>query len=201
MKVVAIVPAAGLSQRMGTAKLALPLGSRKVLEHVVGALLSAGLDDVVVVLGKTSAPLAPLVHPPARTLLLDRDTPDMRTTVSAALRDIAERETMTDEDAFLLAPADQPTLSADITRDLVEAHRLDPTKIRVPVHAGKRGHPVLFPWFIVREVVTLAPNEGLDVLVRRRPDRVCEHVSSRPEILDDMDVPADYERLRRLPWM
>src|SRR5207237_3552168 len=47
----ALIPAAGKSTRMGRPKLALPLGGRTVLEHVVAALRDAGVEHVLVVVG------------------------------------------------------------------------------------------------------------------------------------------------------
>ena len=49
MRVAALLPAAGKSVRMGTPKLALPLGNSTVLECVLESLRQAGVEDRLVV--------------------------------------------------------------------------------------------------------------------------------------------------------
>jgi molybdenum cofactor cytidylyltransferase len=46
-----VVLAAGESRRMGTPKQLLPFGERTILERVVDTLLTAGVGQVIVVLG------------------------------------------------------------------------------------------------------------------------------------------------------
>src|SRR6516164_184174 len=82
----AVIPAAGHSRRMGRPKLALPLGERTVLEHVVTALRQAGVELVLVVIGPHVPELAPLAERAgARVLALPEATPEMRATVEAGL--------------------------------------------------------------------------------------------------------------------
>ena len=58
--IVALIPAAGHSRRMGRPKLALPLGDRTVLEHVLTALRDGGVERILVVLGPHVADLGPI---------------------------------------------------------------------------------------------------------------------------------------------
>ncbi len=57
MPIFALLPAAGVSSRMGCPKLALPLGGRLVLERVLDALRAAKIDKILVVLGPQSRSL------------------------------------------------------------------------------------------------------------------------------------------------
>ena len=47
--IAAIVPAAGLSQRMGEPKLLLPIGGIPVIARVIEALLAGGVDRALVI--------------------------------------------------------------------------------------------------------------------------------------------------------
>src|SRR4051812_46993340 len=79
MRTFALIPAAGLSQRMGRPKLLLPLGGRPVLEHVVSALRAGGAAEVLVVVGPEGGALRePAERAGGRVLALDEQTPDMR---------------------------------------------------------------------------------------------------------------------------
>lgn len=197
-RVFAIVPAAGKSERMGRAKLALPLGGSSTLERVLASLERADLDGILVVLGPATSTLAPFVGLPATALVLERQTPDMRATFQAGLEFLQPRlESM---DAILLVLADQPTLSPGIARKLALLHRDDPTRIRIPVCAGRRGHPLLLPAFVLGDVARLAPDQGIDALVRSRPDLISEWATTDGDVLTDMDYPEDYERLQARSW-
>ncbi|MCS7269454.1 MAG: NTP transferase domain-containing protein, partial [Gemmataceae bacterium] len=58
MSVVAVVPAAGQSRRMGRPKLLLPWKGSTVVETVVHTVRQGGVDRVLVVIGPESFPLA-----------------------------------------------------------------------------------------------------------------------------------------------
>src|SRR5436309_15902360 len=113
----AVVPAGGRSTRMGRPKLALPLGDRTVIEHVVAALRAGGADRVLVVVGPHTPELAPLASAAgADVCRLPEATADMRATVEHGLRWLEENCRLRPDDAWLLAPADHPTLDAGVVR-------------------------------------------------------------------------------------
>ena len=90
--ILAVVPAAGHSSRMGRPKLALPLGDRTVLEHVVAALRDGGAAHVVVVIGPHVPELVPLAESAgADVCRLPEATADMRATVEHGLRWLEDR--------------------------------------------------------------------------------------------------------------
>jgi molybdenum cofactor cytidylyltransferase len=195
----ALIPAAGRSTRMGRLKLSLPLAGHTVLAHVLAALREAGVEHTLVVLAPHVVQLAECATAAgARVLQLAAETPDMRTTVERGLRWLAEQFHPSPDDAWLLVPADHPTLHAEVVRRLNEARQLHPQRsIFVPVFAGRRGHPTLFAWPHAAAVFAHAAGQGLNTYVRAREDEVLEVPVSDPDILCDLDTPDDYERLRR----
>ncbi len=192
----AVIPAAGKSMRMGRPKLALPLGGRTVLECVVGALRNAGVEHVVVVVGPHVAELAPLAKAAGgHALLLPEETADMRATVEHGLRWLEERFHPKPDDAWLLCPADHPTLAPDVVRRLLEVRAAEPHKsILVPTYQGRRGHPALIGWEHVAGMRALPPGQGLNMYLRRHAAEVAVDC---PDVLCDLDTPEDYERLCR----
>src|SRR5256885_16918128 len=101
----AIIPAAGHSGRMGRPKLALPLGDRTVLEHVVAALRGGGVDHVLVVIGPHVPELVPLAtRAGGEVCLIPESTPDMRTTAEHGLRWLDDRFHPRPDDYWVLAP-------------------------------------------------------------------------------------------------
>jgi molybdenum cofactor cytidylyltransferase len=192
-----LVPAAGLSRRMGRPKLALPVAGKTVLEHVLAALLGAGVGRTVVVLGPHVAELAPLAERGgASALVLAEETPDMRTTVERGLTWLEERYRPRTEDAWLLVPADHPTLRPEVIESLVRARTESPGRsIFVPTWEGKRGHPTLIGWKHAAAVRAQPAGEGLNAYLRRQAAETVEVPAASAAVLADLDTPEDYERL------
>jgi molybdenum cofactor cytidylyltransferase len=197
--VYALVPAGGRSQRMGRPKLALPLGGRSVLEHVVAALRSAGVAEVLVVVSQRFPQLVPLAASAgAHVHLLTEETPDMRATVKEGLGWLERQFRPHPEDGWLLVPADHPTLAPDVVRALLRASADHPDRsIFIPTFEGKRGHPALIGWKHAGGVRALRPGKGLNVYFRRNADETLEVSVASAEVLRDLDTPEDYERLQR----
>src|SRR5262245_60156230 len=136
--IVALLPAAGHSTRMGRPKLSLSLGNSTIIGHTIGALRAAGVEKVLVVVGPHVPELLSLVERAgAVALLLPRETPDMRATVEVGLRWIEENWRPIDEDAFLLVPADHPALDVGVVKELLVA--AEPNPPGPPSPGGKGG--------------------------------------------------------------
>ncbi len=199
MRIFALVPGAGKSIRMGCPKLALPLGVRTVLERVLDTLREANLRQILVVLGPHVANLTgPAERAGASVLLLDAETPDMRTTVQYGLDWLEHHEKPAMGDAFLLLPADHPTLSVPPLAALLHAASLQPRhgSIWIPTHEGRRGHPTLVLWKHLAGIRAWPADQGLNSYLRAHPDETIEVPCSSPDILCDLDTPAAYDRLK-----
>src|SRR5216683_676442 len=110
MRTFGLIPAAGKSRRMGRPKLLLTLGDKTVLEYVLSAMRTVGVDEVVVVVAPDGAALAKVAMAAgARVVQLAEDTPDMRATCLYGLAWIEAHFHPADDDGWLLLPADHPT--------------------------------------------------------------------------------------------
>ena len=193
----AVVPACGHSTRMGRPKLALPLGARAVIEHVVAALRGGGVGTVLVVVGPHVPELVPLARSAgAEVLALPEPTADMRSTVEHGLRWVEDRFAPRPDDAWLLAPADHPVLSPAVVRQLLDAAGSSACSIAVPVHGGRRGHPTLIRWRHVAGIRSLPADAGINADLRAHRAETLDVPVSDPGVLADLDTPDDYARLR-----
>ncbi len=194
-----LIPAGGKSSRMGRPKLSLPLGGRTVLEHVIAALRGGGVEYVLVVVGPHVPELVP--HAEAAGALVCRltaATPDMRATVQQGLRWLDDHLHPQPGDAWLLVPADHPTLEAGVVQVLLRAHAENPSaSIVVPTYEGRRGHPALIGWKHVPAILALGADQGINGYLRGQRPETLELPVSSVAILVDLDVPEDYDRLRR----
>lgn len=199
-RVYGLVPAAGLSRRMGVQKLGLRLGNQTVLEHVLTRLNDSLLTKVLVVVGPHSSELVSAVPPGIETLVLRETTAEMRETIEMGLQRLTATFAPGPTDGLLLALGDHPSLRTAVVDALVESFLQQPDSIHAPSFQGKRGHPVLFPWSTLDRLAEIPKDRGLNELFRLEAGRICEVAFPFPDILEDLDVPEDFERFQQRDW-
>jgi molybdenum cofactor cytidylyltransferase len=184
---------------MGSPKLALPLGERTILEHVLATLRQANVEHILVVVGPHVPQLAtPAERAGAHVCLLVEETADMRATVEHGLHWLEERFRPGPDDAWLLVPADHPALAAQVVRELEQARTTHGEhSIFVPTCRGRRGHPLLLSWRHVGTIRAHPVGLGLNTYVRKHEVQTLEVPVENDAILWDLDTPEDYERMRR----
>ncbi len=194
--IVGLIPACGQSRRMGRPKLTLPIEGQPLLERVIRAFRDGGVDHVLVIAAPSSEPgAADLLQigraAGAEVLVADHPTPDMRSTVELGLERLSRG---TPPDLVVLSPADAPGLSSQAVARLLEESARQPARILVPVVLGKRGHPLLLPWPIARQIPELPKNVGVNALLRQHDSQIHEVALTDPGLLEDLDTPEDYQR-------
>jgi CTP:molybdopterin cytidylyltransferase MocA len=182
---------------MGRPKLALRLGGRTVLEHIITVLGHSFVSHAIVIFGPETRKFRHLVCAPAESIALPFQTGDMRETICAAMDHVAGTYRPKNCDAVLLAPVDNPTIEVSLVNALVAAHWGDPKWIRVPVFLGRRGHPTLFPWRLMKAVRNLGEGLGINVLLQRFAASVAELPTESAACHFDLDTAEDFRRLQR----
>lgn len=198
----AVVPAAGHSTRMKEPKLVLPVDGQPLILHTLAAWQRSSVDRIVVIVRPDDGELSAVIRgvSPAVELVVPAIPPaDMKVSLQLALSHIEQHFAPAPDDAFLVAPADMPRLSAAIIDRLIAQHTADRSnKILVPAIDGRRGHPVLIPWIFSHEVHNLGPGEGLNAVVQRHGPRLvpCEDLAAANEYpFADLDTPEDYRKM------
>jgi CTP:molybdopterin cytidylyltransferase MocA len=192
MKVMAIVLAAGASQRFGSPKLLAPLRGRMVLEHVLDAAAAAGLMDVVVVLGADSAAIIDAVT--WRTERIEtnpRPMDGLSSSLRIGLDAAAEDRTV---DAVLVLLGDQPSVRPDVILAVLAAAEVSPQPIvRVRYSDDDAPNPVLIRRTAWALVAGLSGDRGLQPMLAERADLVAEVAA--PGSNPDIDTPEDLARV------
>jgi molybdenum cofactor cytidylyltransferase len=193
-KIVAVVPAAGRSTRMGRPKLALPFGRGTVLEHVVSALLEGGVEHVVVATCPHVPELKALAEAAgAEVQVLPAATADMRSTIEFGLQSLAERFALKPYDAFLLAPGDHPGFTADIVCKLRAAYLSSrSSSIIIPTYVACWAHPALIAWKHVAGIRALPRHVGVNAFFHKNAEMVEEMPVADRRVLINLDTPDDY---------
>lgn len=183
----AIVLAAGRSRRMGRSKPLLPLGGRTVLQQVLTALAAAKPARVLVVLGPGGEPVADsLANFPVSVVWNRTPTSEMADSLRAALKVLPLKD-----HGVLVCLGDQPLIRPATYRRLAEEHVTRPEAILQPRHEGHKGHPILLPSAILRE---LGSQPTLRELLVVHAERLRSVEVDDPGILLDLDTEEDYQR-------
>ncbi len=196
-KIAAVILAAGASTRFGEAKQLLDWRGGPLLRHVTRTALQAGLDPVIVVLGSQAEAARQTLgtlpaQTPVQTVMNWRWEAGLSGSVQVGLAALPP-----DTPAAIFLQCDQPLVSADLLRALVERFRETGAPIVHPAHAGRRGTPALFARQLFPELAEVSGDKGGRVLISRYTNSVVAVEVDNPDILSDVDTRADYERLKK----
>ena len=186
-----VILAAGGSVRMGRPKLALPLQGETLLERAMAPALASGIRDIVVVAGENPAWIRERIPPNVRIVINPRSREGMATSLQAGITAVSPRS-----QAILFSLGDQPFVTAEVYRMLIEDYRRQLKALTFPVFGGKRGNPVLFDRRLWSALMALQGDEGGKQIFASVPDQEKAGVAvSCPGILLDIDTPEEYARM------
>ena len=186
-----VVLAAGLSRRMGQAKLLMKVGGRAIIRYVVESVLAGGVDSVWVVTGPDVEPIEAAlagieVQIAVNPAPEEGQAGSVRTGIAALPPAV---------DAVLIALGDQPLLAPSIIPALLAARRMSPQLIVAPRYRDGQGNPVVFKREIFPELLRLTGDQGARPIIQKEPTRV-EWVELDLPMPPDVDTPDDYEKIR-----
>ena len=176
-----IILAAGLSQRAGRLKMALPLGDRAVIQRSVEGMLPF-VEQLYVVVGWQAERVERLLTGYDKVVAVVN--PDyllgMFSSIRAGVAKIGAAR-------FFLLPGDIAMVLPGVYRSLLEASG----EVVIPTYHERRGHPILLSSALIPEILN-APEEATlrDVIRRHPPTAVAVNDDG---ILHDIDTPADYD--------
>jgi molybdenum cofactor cytidylyltransferase len=158
---------------------------------VIEQVLTAGLDDVVVVVGDEADAVARTLSAlPVRVVVNPRYAEGQSTSLQAGLGALS-----LDTAAAVIALGDQPLPDPGVIRRLVAAFRATGRPIVVPAYRDGRGNPVLFAAALFDELRGVRGDQGGRGVIGRDPARVTEVPVDR-RMPADIDTPEDYEAAR-----
>ena len=217
----AIVPAAGRSRRMGRPKLLLPVGGTggaggTVIGATLAALAAGGAGRIATVIRPGDRPLRAWLRGQAAAEIARRTGRAAGTgpELVAVVNPHPERGMLSSiviglealggpsgpgsspPEPLLVCPADLPELAPATVAAVLARLAATDAGLAVPVHAGRRGHPLAIAAGLAAEIPGLDPAVGLRQLLERHPDRLAEVPVADPGCVRDLDTEEDYRRLR-----
>jgi molybdenum cofactor cytidylyltransferase len=196
MAVVAIVPAAGRSRRMGRAKLLLPFDDTTVLGAVIRALGAGGVSRTIVVRAAMDRDIQRWADEhEVETVANVAPERSMLHSVLEGLQALGGAESLGRfGTTVLICPGDLPSIQPSSVAALI-ATLEQGALLAVPAHGGRRGHPLAIAPSLLTEIPKLDPRVGLRQLLEREPEAVTRVRVDDPGVLRDVDTPEDYRRL------
>ncbi|WP_272700777.1 DVU_1551 family NTP transferase [Desulfovibrio sp. Fe33] len=184
----AIIPAAGLSSRMGRFKPLLPLANGTVLSRCVTLFRKCGVERIVTVTGKRADEVAACAaEAGAEAVFNPSYERGMYSSVLTGVRALG-----TDVSAFFMLPADIPLVRPETVKRLIDDfERLRPS-VLYPRFAGERGHPPLISADIIPAILAHDGSGGLRAVLDG-VEADARHVDV-PDfgVVHDLDRPEDY---------
>lgn len=195
MSVIAIVLAAGKSERMGRLKPLLPFDSKhNFLEHIVSELNAAQIDDIIVVVGSKYNDVIRRCEDTvnARFVVNQDFERGQLSSVKTGLNDAVRRKR--NASAAIFSLADHPLITRNTYKLLLENHKSKPDSILVARCDERKGHPILIPEIYWEQVLAAPLDIGLRY-VMRQPDNSVFFVDTEDKgVIIDLDTPELYEK-------
>jgi len=191
--VAGVLLAAGQGSRFGRPKALVELDGRTLAERGVSMLRAGGADPILIVTGAAQVDLSP--DHQARTVYNREWRTGMGSSLRAALRALTEQETDQEVGAAIVALADQPLVGAEAVGRLIAAYRAG-AGVAVAAYGGQPRNPVLLAREHWPEVIAAATgDQGARAFLRARPELVTLVECGDTGRPDDIDTPADLERI------
>ncbi len=184
----AIILAAGESERMGSPKMLLDFGGRKMIEMAITNVLQSNVDNTIVVLGAHSDEIMKVIGSlPVIICHNENYNEGMLSSVRCGLSCLPEHLK-----AVIVFQGDQPFIDPQVTNMVIEAYRSSGKGIVIPVCDGKRGHPLLLDKKYIDQIGTLNSKIGLRELAMKFPADIFEVETGNRRIFRDFDTYDDY---------
>jgi molybdenum cofactor cytidylyltransferase len=189
--IVPIVLAAGDSKRMGYPKALLPLRDDAFLTRILRTLKAIGMPKPVIILGKAASLIQPQIKDwPADIYINPNPDRGQLSSIQLALSHIPPEFV-----AGMIWPVDQPAVSENLVRRLVDLFLISGSRIACPLYGNKRGHPAIFHRALFREFMEAPLEEGPKKIIIRHQEATALLPTEEPASVQDIDTPEDYEAL------
>lgn len=182
-----MIPAAGLSSRMGTWKLVLPYKTGTIVEETVTNALCC-CSRIILVTGYRGTELERMFKNNKKIIPI-RNTEYNRGMFSS----IQTGVTLIKTEYFFITMGDMPEIDTDLYNLLLNTMKDNPgIEIVRPLYNNKRGHPVLLNKSVIPTIRSEpADSEMKNVFTRHR---VLDIPLNLPETFEDIDTKEDYRK-------
>ena len=192
-EIAGVILAAGEGRRIGQTKALIKTDGETFLERIVGNLKAAGCKPILVVGGadyeavKTEADRLKIrsVH---NTKWESGQFSSLKAGFSSLEMDFC---------GAVVALVDHPFVAKQTYDDLIRAFNQFNQRIVMPIHNHHRGHPLVIPRAVIREVIEAAEDLTLKDIIGNHENMTVMHRCEDPGVLQDIDTMDDLMKARK----
>lgn len=187
MKIGCVLLAAGAGRRFGGGKLLYEIDGEPMVSRALRLYGSFPFAARVCVTRAEAGEIQRLALEGGCSIVINPD-PDrgVGSSVSIATEAILAKEPQLD--GILFAVADQPYLTAESVRRMIDSFAAHPDHIASLCHQKKRGNPAIFPSEFYPALCALKEDTGGGAIIRRHPERLLLVEVDCAQELDDIDT-------------
>lgn len=190
MNISLVLLAAGASSRLGQSKQMLPVEGVPLLEHAAKTALASGVKDVIVILGANEQPhLNAIQTLPVTTIANHYWKSGIGSSIKSGLNYLIRKSP--DTEAVILMVCDQPSLTPQHLRNLIETFNQTKAPIVASQYANTLGVPALFARSFFTNLLMLRDEQGAKKLIEQFQTQV--KPVDFPEGSIDIDTQEDYQ--------
>lgn len=187
-RVLAIIPAAGQSRRLGRPKQLIEYRGKTLLDRCVDNA-RAVCDDLLVVTGAYRERIIAALSPATPTL----HNPHWRDGLGTTLACAVSRAAASGYDAVLVLLPDQPRITTDDLQRLLAEFRAQPERVVCSAYAGTYGVPAILPSRLFGKLRELNADRGAHELIAAESGIGVVPIATAAI---DIDTPADLAQLQ-----
>jgi molybdenum cofactor cytidylyltransferase len=187
-----VLLAAGGSTRMGKPKQLLPYQGQPLIRYVAKTALASGSDPVVVVIGSDVAEMRAALD--GLDVVVVENT-EWEQGIGTSIRAGISGAEILGCGGAILALADQPLITAEILKHLVEEHEETGRPIIASEYDGTVGVPAFFTREFFPKLKALLPSEGCKATILAHLEQSIRIAC--PEAETDIDTPEDYQSISK----
>jgi molybdenum cofactor cytidylyltransferase len=197
-----VILAAGNSTRMGTDKALLPWPPVAPGQTPTGTFLSAAIDSlslstevVIVVAGKNTSAIAPVVYGEGASLVTNPNPERGQfSSLQVGLQEVLNRG----RDAAMVTLVDSPPVSGETVQKLCDAFAAATARWKwavVPQHGGKHGHPIVLGREMIEAFLKASPTSTARDIEHQNEGDI-EYVDVEdPLVIANINTPEEYASL------
>ena len=190
--IASVILAAGKSERFGAPKVLQHFNGKPFLAGILDTLRKSGIRENYLILGfNAEKMIASLPEIEDLHLVINKNFEDGQfSSLQTGISNCKKKYF-----GLLICLIDQPHLKSETFRNIVKKVWSNSEKIIIPVFNNRGGHPVYIPESIFPEIVKNSSKKSLREVFSNHQDLILRIAVEDPGILEDIDTPADLNRL------